>query len=722
LLGFFGGAFRMQWSRAFLPTLKEVPPMLRGGPEHWLLRAGLVASTSGGYAWLPLGMRMLRKLQDHLRRRLLQTGAQEIGLPVLTPVSLWQRLRLPEPEVPPGLRLDLAQAERKTQYLLGGGQEPLLAELASGWLASYRNLPLLVFQFGLAAGSEGASSSRLADAAIRPVVQVYGFHAGPDSLHPTYQQLLQQVENLLDFLELPYWVAQREVSPEYLGHRVVIRLSGEQTEKAGRPLSQPPPRSPISNGSEPSRPEASPGLADRPTEAASDRSEPAGTPLPAEADMFTPPAGRATETYPTGLPSEAGGFVPPLSRSSIGADLEEVAFCTECGYTAVRASARIGGRPIKPVPGALVLAGLTGPTPAPPPPGAGPSQMQLPGRPGQSGPTDSESPSAPPEPVRRVPTPGARTIAEVTAFLRRPPQQFLKTLLYLADGRPVAVLIRGDHQASEVKIRASFGISRLEMADPATVEKVTGAPVGFSGPVGLKEPTPLWADWDVRTAWNVVVGANEADAHLVGVCIGRDFRPDFFADLRMAMPADPCPQCPAVLQIGVGLSAAEAACLPTAQTEPLGLRFHDAQQELRPVRMHRLEVDLGRLIWAMAAVHHDQAGLVWPERFSPFDILLVCLDPEDEAVRRAAWELYQAWQSAGLEVLLDDRDLRPGVKFFDADLLGIPWRAVLGPKNYRQGQLELKHRRSGQKQLIPLADAAAILMEKVRASKGSTSE
>jgi len=704
----------MQWSKAFLPTLKEVPPMLRGGPEHWLLRAGLLAATSAGYAWLPLGMRMLRKLQEQLRRRLLEAGAQEIGLPVLAPLSLWQHLRLSDPEPHSGLRLDLAQSERKTRYLLGGGQEPLLAELTAGWLASYRNLPLLLFQFGLVAGPEGASASSLADAALRPAVHMYGFHASADSLHQTYQQLLQQVENLLEFVELPYWVAQMDFGPEYPGHRLVIRLPGERT-----------------------------GVAGRPPETAFDRPEPARSALPGEADMSPSPAGLASEAYPTGLPSEAGAPSPPLSQSPIVAGLEEVAFCTECGYTAVRASARIGGRPTKPLPGAWVLAGLAVPPGSPPPPGVGQSQKELAGRAvragpmppgtsqiqggqaehtGQPGPTDSESPSAPLEPIRRVPTPGARTIAEVTTFLRRPPQEFLKTLLYLADGRPVAVLIRGDHQASEGKIRAAFGISRLEMADPATVEKVTGAPVGFSGPVGLKEPISIWADWDVRTARNVVVGANEADAHLVGVCIGRDFRPDFFADLRMAMAGDPCPQCPAVLQIGVGLSAAEAACLPTARTEPLGLRFHDAQQQLRPVLMHRLQVDLARLICAMAAVHHDQAGLRWPEWFAPFDILLVCLAPEDETVRRAAWELYQAWQSAGLEVLLDDRDLRPGVKFFDADLLGIPWRAVLGPKNYQQGQLELKHRRSGQKQVIPLADAAAILIEKVRASKTPVSE
>ncbi|MCS7304231.1 MAG: His/Gly/Thr/Pro-type tRNA ligase C-terminal domain-containing protein [Thermoguttaceae bacterium] len=647
----------MRWAQGFLPTLKEVAPAFRGSPEEWLLRAGLMGLSSAGYVWWPLGIRMLRKLQEKVRGQLLDAGIEEIGLPIVAPMGLWQRMEWPVGENQLVLRADFLDPERKGRFVLGGWQEPILAEVLAGWLNSYRNLPLVVFQLGLVGASEGGSVSKLAEAPLREAVQVYGFHASADSLHQNYQQLLQHIENLLEFLELPYWVAQADPLPQQPVHKLVVRLSGGNIP-----------------GSETSAFEPSQ------SEAAANQPETTNKAKP-----------------PTEKNGTNSGFITPIRQLG---SLEEVAFCEQCGYTALRPSGRIGGRPSKPVPAASVLVGLVGPT-----------------RGGES----LSKPAQQQEPVRCVPTPGARTIAEVTNFLKKPASQFLKTLVYLADGKPVAVLVRGDHQASSPKICRAFGISKLEMADPATVERVTGAPLGFSGPVGLKERIAMYADWDVQWAQNVIVGANQADAHLVGVCIGRDFVPDFFADLRLPMPGDPCPQCPANLEIGIGLSVAEAACLPKEASQPLELRFRDAQEQLQPILLHRLQLDLVRLLWATVAVHHDSQGLVWPERFSPWDILLVCLAPEDELIRKAAEELYHHWQASELEVLLDDRPLRPGVKFYDADLLGVPWRAVLGPKNYQQGQLELKHRRTGQKQMIPLAEAAFGVVEKVRSTKPSAS-
>lgn len=633
----------MRWTNTFLPTLREVPSALRGQPEEWLLRAGLLGFSNAGYAWWPLGIRMLRKLQQQVRCRLLEAGAQEIGLSSLVPVSLWERSHLRDWLEPSGLRVDLAQAERKTRYLLAGWQEPVLADMLAGWLASYRNLPLLLFQFTPGVSSPPSSSVLLPETALRPGVQVYGFHPTPESLHCSYQQLLQQTERLLDWLELPYWVAQSHHPGGEEAHRVIVRLWLAHQGDAG------------------------------------------SSPLPGSSERLASSAEKPELSEQEGSP---GNEVPPES-SRWASFLEEVAFCEQCGYTAIADSTRIGGRPTRPVPAECLLAH---------PPAQATHHPPLPDE----------------EPFRCVPTPGASTIAEVTAFLGRPAHQFLKTLIYLADGQPVAVLIRGDHQASASKICRAFGIGRLEMADPATIEKVTGAPVGFSGPVGMKERIAIWADWDVQDAQNVVVGANRADAHLVGVCIGRDFHPDFFADLRRATPGDPCPQCPARLQIARGLSVADSACLAPEISHQLALRFHDTQEKLQPVRIHRFQLDLARVLWAIAAVHHDAQGLVWPKWFAPYDLLLVCLAPQEQAIRKATEELYEACQKAGLEVLLDDRELRPGVKFFDADLLGIPWRAVLGPKNYQQGQLELKHRRTGQKQIIPLPQAASTIIEKIQ--------
>ncbi|HOM18319.1 MAG TPA: YbaK/EbsC family protein, partial [Thermoguttaceae bacterium] len=596
--------------------------------------------TTTGYAWFPLGIRMLQKLQHQVRSLLAEAGGQEIGLPILTPVSVWERVGTDEPSEKTGLRLDLAQQERKTRYLLGGWQEPVLADLLAGWLASYRNLPLVLFQMTAVCSAEGTASGCLADSLLRPAVQVYGFHSTPASLHSSYQKLIRQCESLLELLELPYWVARSDSASEPAAHLVVVRL-----DKGG--LSY---RQSLKNQSFSTLNEAS-------------------SPTP-------------TQESPNESPGQE------LRRRFCW---EEVAFCEQCGYTAVRRSARIGGRVPGPVAAASVLTVQVGPA--------------------------GESSEPAQEQLRCVSTPGARTIAEVTAFLGRPAHQFLKTLLYLADDKPVAILIRGDHEASPTKIQRAFGIRRLEMADPGVVERVTGAPVGFSGPIGLKERIPIWADWDVQHAQNVVVGANQADAHLVGASIGRDFRPDFFADLRLVLPGDPCPECSAVLQIGSGLPAAESVCWGDQESPGLGLRFHDAQETLQPVLVNRLQIDFACLLSAAAAVHHDSFGMVWPEWVAPFDILLLCLAPQNEVVMGAAERLYEAWQTAGVEVLLDDRELRPGVKFYDADLLGVPWQVVLGPKNFEQGQVEVKYRRTGQKETIPLGNAAEIMIEKVQKGK-----
>jgi len=629
----------------------------------------LALSSGGAYAWLPLGLRMLRKLQQHIRRLLEQAGTQEIALPMLTPLSLWEGMDPVASEDAQGLRLDLAGPERKTRYLLGGWQEPVLAHLLAGWLASYRNLPLVLFQRTAVCSPERGPSGSLAEAPGRPAVQLYGFYDSAESLHRNYQNLLQRCEELVLLLELPYWVAQKESPDEEPAHQMVVKLESD--------------------------------------------------PKPAFLNQPVPSEGNAQAGYRVGR-SGMDGQQPVSGKESTRADgeairtaqapdqspWEQVAFCDTCGYTAVRDWARIGGRPAKPVPARLVLGGQAEQVQ----PDSSPQMAQA----EQGHPEGSKCSE---EPVRCVPTPGARTIAEVTAFLGRPAQQFLKTLVYLADGQPVAVLVRGDHEASEPKIRRAFGVRRFELADPATVENVTGAPVGFSGPIGLKQAIPLWADWDVQQARNVVVGANQADAHFVGVCVGRDFQPDFFADLRVALPGDPCPQCSAVLQMGGGMSVVESACWPVEWTDRLGLRFHDAQERLRPVRMSRWQIDLARLLTAFAARSHDSAGLIWPERLAPWDIVLVCLSVEDPRLMEAAGQLYAAWQAAGLEVLLDDRDLRPGVKFYDADLLGIPWRVVLGPRHFQEGQVEVKHRRTGQKETVPLAEAARIMIEKVRSAK-----
>ncbi|WP_447977292.1 proline--tRNA ligase [Candidatus Nitrospira bockiana] len=326
-------------------------------------------------------------------------------------------------------------------------------------------------------------------------------------------------------------------------------------------------------------------------------------------------------------------------------------------------------------------------------------------------PAPAEAPLEAPRPLRKVATPGARTVEEVTAFLSLGADRLVKTLLYKTSKEVVAVLLRGDHAANEIKIKKALDVSELELADPDTVSKVTGAPVGFAGPIGLRDVRIL-ADHAVKGLANFVVGGNEADTHWADANWTRDFTIDRFADVRNAQAGDPSPKGGAPLKTAKGIEVGHVFMLGTKYSKAMNATFLDPQGQERLAVMGCYGIGVSRTAAAAIEQNHDAKGIIWPLPIAPFHVHLLPLSQSAEVVK-AADDLYHGLEAAGLEVLWDDRDERAGVKFNDADLIGIPYHLVIGEKGLKQGTVELKDRRSGEvRRLAPesVIEAAAALV------------
>jgi prolyl-tRNA synthetase len=313
-------------------------------------------------------------------------------------------------------------------------------------------------------------------------------------------------------------------------------------------------------------------------------------------------------------------------------------------------------------------------------------------------------------PLRKVPTPGVRSVEEVTASLKIAPQQLVKTLLYQTPGGLVAVLVRGDHEVNEVKVKKLLGVTALELADPAKAAAATGAPVGFAGPVGLT--LRIVADHAVKALRNVVVGANEADTHYVDANWNRDFTVEQFADLRNARAGDPSPKGDGTLRVARGIEVGHVFMLGTKYSKAMNAMFLDPEGKECLAVMGCYGIGVSRVAAAAIEQHHDAKGILWPAPIAPFHVHLLPLS-QSAAVTETTRALYDTLSGAGIEVLWDDRDERAGVKFNDADLIGAPWQVVIGEKGLAQGTVELKERRTGAVKKLAPDDVPAQVREQL---------
>ena len=341
--------------------------------------------------------------------------------------------------------------------------------------------------------------------------------------------------------------------------------------------------------------------------------------------------------------------------------------------------------------------------------------------------------------IEKIDTPQVKTIDELCAFLKTDAKGFIKTLIYRAinveldlTGAPgcgslrrqsgdaaygeafFAVLIRGDLDVNEVKLAAHLKASELSLASEADVERLTGAPVGFAGPVGLGG-LPIIADFTVTAISDGVTGALAKDLHYRHVAYGRDFNAWMTVDLRTVKAGDACPLCGGELYEKKGNELGHIFKLGYKYTQSMNVSYLDENGKSHIPTMGCYGIGLDRTLASVIEEHHDDDGIIWPVTVAPYHVIIVPIK-YDGTMKAAADKLSQELEKAGIEVLLDDRDERPGVKFKDADLLGIPYRVVVGDKNLAGDtpRVELKQRREKENRLVELSRAATELAEKLR--------
>jgi len=321
-------------------------------------------------------------------------------------------------------------------------------------------------------------------------------------------------------------------------------------------------------------------------------------------------------------------------------------------------------------------------------------------------------------PLEEVATPDIKTVEEVTDFLSITPDRLVKTLIFKADDHVVAALVRGDHELNESKLKSMLGIDQLELADPDLVAKVTGAPTGFAGPMNLK--VDIMADQAVRDMDNFVTGGNRKDLHLRNVNLDRDFQVTHFGDIRVMTPADPCPKCGSDIHFGRGIEVGHIFKLGTKYSQAMGAVFLDKNGKEQPIVMGCYGIGVGRTVAAAIEQNHDSDGIIFPIPIAPFEVVILPLQMHDTAVIETSEKIYRELMDKGRDVLLDDRDLRAGGKFKDADLLGTPLRITVGTRHLKNGQVEMKIRSQSESTLIPVHDAANLARGKIRELYDST--
>jgi prolyl-tRNA synthetase len=314
-----------------------------------------------------------------------------------------------------------------------------------------------------------------------------------------------------------------------------------------------------------------------------------------------------------------------------------------------------------------------------------------------------------PLPMEEVATPGYKTIEEVCRFLKINPVNTLKAVFYMADNEFVFVCIRGDVDVNEVKLKNMLHCVDLRMATEQEVA-AEGIIAGFASPIGLKN-VKIVADESVASGTNFVAGGNKNDLHIKNVNYPRDFKADIVADIALAAAGDGCTECSAKLLATRGVEVGHVFKLGTFLSEKMGAFYIDANGESKPIVMGCYGIGVGRLMAAIIDINHDDKGIIWPQNIAPYQVYVCPLFLEDTRVAEKAESLYKELENMGMEVLYDDRSESTGVKFNDADLLGIPLRITVSPRSLEKGCIEVKWRSEKKAELVPVDEAAKKIQE-----------
>ena len=561
----------MKWTKYFIPTLKEIPSEAEAVSHRLMIRAGLIRKlVSGAYTYLPLGLRVLKKVENIIREEMDKKGALELFLPSLQPVELWH-----ESGRYKALGEDLIKFKDRHNRVMvfGPTHEEVITAIVRDHIRSYRQLPITLYQIQTKFRDEVRPRFGVIRSREFIMKDAYSFDRDNTGLDESYKKM-------------------------YEAYEAIFKRCGLKV-------------------------------------------------LAVEAD--------------TGI---MGGDVSHefMMLAESGEDL--LAHCESCGYAASLTVAEVKDE----APNHSLCSGT----------GHG---LRVKG-------------VSKDKPLKEVDTPGVSTIEKVGEFLKVKPDEMVKTLVYVADGKPVAVLIRGDHEANEAKIKKYLKAGTLYMATEDIIKKATGGPLGFSGPVGLKD-IEIIADNAIKGMVDFVAGANKKDKHFIEVNIDRDFKVKEWADLRMITDNDKCPKCSKNIKIEHAIEMGHVFKLGLKYSKAMKAEFLDEDGKLKPYVMGCYGIGVNRIIAAAIELSNDKKGIIWPLSIAPFQVIIVPINYEKENIRKAADKAYNDLKSKGVEVLLDDRNESAGVKFNDAELIGIPFSVVVGEKGLKKGIIEVKKREDG---------------------------
>ena len=304
--------------------------------------------------------------------------------------------------------------------------------------------------------------------------------------------------------------------------------------------------------------------------------------------------------------------------------------------------------------------------------------------------------------LKSVETPGMMSVEKVSSFLNITPKDLAKTLIFETDKGTVAAMVRGDHQINEIKLKNVTGCSEINLADEEVIKEISGAPAGFTGPMGLK--IAVFADHAIQQGANFVTGANKADYHFLNVNEGRDFNVKKFCDIRNVEDGDSCPKCSDRIQLKRGIEVGHVFKLGEKYSKSLKATFLDKDGKEKNFVMGCYGIGVGRTMAAAIEQNFDQDGIIWPIPIAPFKVMVIPLNMKSKEVSNAADKIYEDLSKDKIEVLIDDRNERPGVKFKDADLLGIPLQIIIGDRTLKESAVELKIRKDKKTEKVSIGE------------------
>ncbi|MBQ3342781.1 MAG: proline--tRNA ligase [Kiritimatiellae bacterium] len=593
----------MKWTKSLIQTLRENPGDAEIDSHRLLIRAGLARKVAGGlYAYLPLGMRTLRKIQQIVREEMDRAGALEIVSPILQPAELWRTTGRWDTMGPNMFKL---RDRGEHEFALGPTAEEVFTDIAKGLVSSYRQLPVTIYQMQWKFRDETRPRFGLMRSKEFLMKDAYSFDVDAEGADRSYWNMYHAYERIY----------------ERCGLKAV----------------------------------------------------------PVQADG-----------------GDMGDSLTHEFHVLADAGEDGIAFCEGCGYAAnLEKAERKAGNGER---------------------GTGNGEQ---GTGNGSAPVSPDSPVPPDLPCQEVPTPGAKTIDQVSAFMGVPGSAFVKSLVYSADGAPVMVCVEGDRDVNEVKLKRFLGAKKVELADFETVLRVTGANAGFVGPVKpADEKLRIVCDIALRGAKGRIVGANKDEFHLKNVDLARDCRiaDADYADLVVVRDGDVCAKCGRPMSIRRGIEVGQVFKLGTKYSAAFNAVYKNDKLEEHVMIMGCYGVGVSRTLQAVIEQSHDKDGIIWPASVAPYQVVIECLDPDNAEVAKVSDGLEAELEAAGIDVLVDDRAERPGVKFKDADLIGFPVRVVVGAKGLANGGVEVKRRADDKSKTVvaPVAEAAAA----VRAALG----